>query len=86
MDLSTFDVTQNPWRCGELFDAIITDPPCTSFPLIYIMTLLSCGQMGYVQARSVLDAKIHVRHKKALHQLSYNARQSTLCLKRTQHS
>ncbi|KAI8993886.1 tRNA guanosine-2'-O-methyltransferase [Trametes punicea] len=27
MDLLTFDVTQNPWRCGELFDAIITDPP-----------------------------------------------------------
>ncbi|KAL1942032.1 hypothetical protein VTO73DRAFT_6562 [Trametes versicolor] len=27
MDLGTFDVTQNPWRCGELFDAIITDPP-----------------------------------------------------------
>lgn len=30
MDLFTFDVTQNPWRCGELFDAIITDPPCAS--------------------------------------------------------
>ncbi|KAJ3549722.1 hypothetical protein NM688_g5150 [Phlebia brevispora] len=27
MDLCTFDVTRNPWRCGELFDAIITDPP-----------------------------------------------------------
>ncbi|KAF7793904.1 hypothetical protein EIP86_005026 [Pleurotus ostreatoroseus] len=27
LDLCTFDVTQNPWRCGELFDAIITDPP-----------------------------------------------------------
>ncbi|OSD07105.1 tRNA guanosine-2'-O-methyltransferase [Trametes coccinea BRFM310] len=27
MDLLTFDVTQNPWRCGELFDAIVTDPP-----------------------------------------------------------
>ncbi|KAI0821690.1 tRNA guanosine-2'-O-methyltransferase [Trametes gibbosa] len=27
MDLCTFDVTQNPWRCGELFDAIVTDPP-----------------------------------------------------------
>ncbi|KAI0762102.1 tRNA guanosine-2'-O-methyltransferase [Trametes elegans] len=27
MDLCTFDVTQNPWRCGGLFDAIITDPP-----------------------------------------------------------
>ncbi|KAK7676869.1 hypothetical protein QCA50_020205 [Cerrena zonata] len=27
VDLSTFDVTQNPWRCGDLFDAIITDPP-----------------------------------------------------------
>jgi tRNA G10 N-methylase Trm11 len=28
LDLCTFDVTRNPWRCGELFDAIITDPPC----------------------------------------------------------
>ncbi|KIL65842.1 hypothetical protein M378DRAFT_192147 [Amanita muscaria Koide BX008] len=27
LDLCTFDVTQNPWRCGELFDAIVTDPP-----------------------------------------------------------
>ncbi|KAG9316557.1 tRNA guanosine-2'-O-methyltransferase [Chiua virens] len=27
MDLCTFDVTHHPWRCGGLFDAIITDPP-----------------------------------------------------------
>ncbi|TFK54530.1 tRNA guanosine-2'-O-methyltransferase [Heliocybe sulcata] len=27
LDLCTFDITHNPWRCGELFDAIITDPP-----------------------------------------------------------
>lgn len=27
-DFCTFDVTRNPWRCGDLFDAIITDPPC----------------------------------------------------------
>jgi len=27
VDLATFDVTRNPWRCGELFDAIVTDPP-----------------------------------------------------------
>ncbi|KAL6310395.1 tRNA guanosine-2'-O-methyltransferase [Sparassis latifolia] len=27
VDLFTFDVTRNPWRCGSLFDAIITDPP-----------------------------------------------------------
>jgi len=27
MDLCTFDVTRNPWRCGSLFDAIVTDPP-----------------------------------------------------------
>ncbi|KZT29058.1 tRNA guanosine-2'-O-methyltransferase [Neolentinus lepideus HHB14362 ss-1] len=27
LGLCTFDVTHNPWRCGELFDAIITDPP-----------------------------------------------------------
>lgn len=30
VDLCTFDITQHPWRCGGLFDAIITDPPCTS--------------------------------------------------------
>lgn len=27
LDLCTFDITQNPWRLGELFDAIVTDPP-----------------------------------------------------------
>ncbi|KAF8902881.1 tRNA guanosine-2'-O-methyltransferase [Gymnopilus junonius] len=27
IDLATFDITNNPWRCGELFDAIVTDPP-----------------------------------------------------------
>ncbi|KAG6850972.1 hypothetical protein H0H93_005841 [Arthromyces matolae] len=27
LDLCTFDVTKNPWRCGGLFDAIVTDPP-----------------------------------------------------------
>ncbi|KAH7921404.1 tRNA guanosine-2'-O-methyltransferase [Leucogyrophana mollusca] len=27
VDLCTFDITHNPWRCGGLFDAIITDPP-----------------------------------------------------------
>jgi len=27
VDLCTFDITRNPWRCGGLFDAIITDPP-----------------------------------------------------------
>ncbi|KAF8894113.1 tRNA guanosine-2'-O-methyltransferase [Infundibulicybe gibba] len=27
VDLCTFDVTKNPWRCGGLFDAIVTDPP-----------------------------------------------------------
>jgi hypothetical protein len=30
LDCLTFDVTRNPWRRGELLDAIITDPPCTS--------------------------------------------------------
>lgn len=29
LDCLTFDVTRNPWRRGELLDAIITDPPCT---------------------------------------------------------
>lgn len=28
LDLCTFDVTNNPWRCGGIFDAIVTDPPC----------------------------------------------------------
>ncbi|KAJ7593860.1 RNA methylase [Mycena floridula] len=27
LDLCTFDITRNPWRCGDLFDAIVTDPP-----------------------------------------------------------
>ncbi|KAI9442618.1 tRNA guanosine-2'-O-methyltransferase [Lactarius indigo] len=27
LDLCTFDITRNPWRCGGLFDAVITDPP-----------------------------------------------------------
>ncbi|KAF9054991.1 tRNA guanosine-2'-O-methyltransferase [Hymenopellis radicata] len=27
IDLCTFDITNHPWRCGEFFDAIITDPP-----------------------------------------------------------
>ncbi|KAF6761256.1 RNA methylase [Ephemerocybe angulata] len=27
LDLATFDITHHPWRCGGLFDAIITDPP-----------------------------------------------------------
>ena len=28
VDLSVFDLTHHPWRCGDLFDAIVTDPPC----------------------------------------------------------
>ncbi|POY73987.1 hypothetical protein BMF94_2798 [Rhodotorula taiwanensis] len=27
LDCYTFDMTQHPWRTGELFDAIVTDPP-----------------------------------------------------------
>ncbi|KAH8824086.1 S-adenosyl-L-methionine-dependent methyltransferase [Flagelloscypha sp. PMI_526] len=27
IDLATFDITWNPWRCGDLFDAIVCDPP-----------------------------------------------------------
>jgi len=27
VDLSVFDLTHHPWRCGDLFDAIVTDPP-----------------------------------------------------------
>ena len=30
VDLSVFDLTHHPWRCGGLFDAIVTDPPCSS--------------------------------------------------------
>jgi hypothetical protein len=37
IDLATFDVTHNPWRCGELFDAIVTDPPCK------FTTFINCG-------------------------------------------
>ncbi|KAG8886161.1 hypothetical protein FRB97_007199 [Tulasnella sp. 331] len=28
LDCATFDVTNHPWRRGEIFDAIVTDPPC----------------------------------------------------------
>lgn len=28
VDLCTFDITRNPLRCGQMFDAIVTDPPC----------------------------------------------------------
>jgi len=38
MDLCTFDVTNNPWRIGGLFDAIVTDPPCN----VIIMRLKRC--------------------------------------------
>ena len=34
IDLCTFDLTKNPWRCGGLFDAILTDPPCESQSLL----------------------------------------------------
>jgi len=27
MDCATFDVTRSPWRCGDIFDGIVTDPP-----------------------------------------------------------
>ncbi|GEM08499.1 RNA methylase [Rhodotorula toruloides] len=27
VDCYTFDMTQHPWRTGEIFDAIVTDPP-----------------------------------------------------------
>ena len=33
LDLCTFDVTHNPLRFGGLFDAILTDPPCKSYPV-----------------------------------------------------
>lgn len=50
MDLCTFDVTRNPWRCGGLFDAIITDPPCTYICLIesilYSLQLLDGVRAG----------------------------------------
>lgn len=31
VDCVVFDVTRNPWRCGGIFDAIVTDPPCRLF-------------------------------------------------------
>ncbi|KAG8997661.1 hypothetical protein FRB93_014021 [Tulasnella sp. JGI-2019a] len=31
IDCATFDITNHPWRRGEIFDAIVTDPPC-EFP------------------------------------------------------
>lgn len=54
IDLATFDVTHNPWRCGELFDSIVTDPPCTFFKLpslyhlfmVVLLTLLDGVRAG----------------------------------------
>ena len=53
VDLATFDITNNPWRCGDLFDAIVTDPPCMSVSLINskFMELIGTSQMVCVQAQ-----------------------------------
>jgi len=62
VDLATFDITQNPWRCGELFDAIVTDPPCEFSLSPSPLDLFSCWsqiQMGFVQARNVWEGGNH---------------------------
>ncbi|KAF5389449.1 hypothetical protein D9757_004270 [Collybiopsis confluens] len=47
LDICTFDVTNNPWRCGELFDAIVTDPPCNFVHSFYqVCSLLMPFQDG----------------------------------------
>ena len=50
IDLCTFDLTQNPLRCGGLFDAIVTDPPCKSplyaRPLDYFHSVLTSNTDG----------------------------------------
>jgi len=51
LDLCTFDVTRNPWRCGELFDAIITDPPCTLLDKPYDLMLIS-SQTAFVPVQN----------------------------------
>ena len=38
IDLSVFDLTHHPWRCGGLFDAIVTDPPCQLQIISYRVT------------------------------------------------
>lgn len=58
LDLCTFDVTKNPWRCGELFDAIITDPPCEfRVPCSWKLTL-NTAQMGFVRVLSAWAGKL----------------------------
>ena len=36
VDCATFDVTRNPWRRGNIFDAIVTDPPCSFLSTVYV--------------------------------------------------
>ena len=57
VDLSTFDVTQNPWRAGNLFDAIITDPPCKLILCIILCAVLNTLQMASGQEQNVLGVK-----------------------------
>ena len=37
LDCLTFDVTNNPWRTGGIFDAIVTDPPCAFRGALYTL-------------------------------------------------
>jgi len=54
IDLATFDVTHNPWRCGELFDAIVTDPPCKFIDFIdFAANMLTFEQTASVLVQSV---------------------------------
>ncbi len=68
MDLCTFDVTQNPWRCGELFDAIVTDPPCTfSIATVSLAAIANLSnQTACVPVQNVSVGKINDRPRKGL--------------------
>ena len=58
IDLATFDVTHNPWRCGELFDAIVTDPPCKFTTFIdFGANMLTYEQTASVLVQSVWDER-----------------------------
>lgn len=56
LDLCTFDVTNNPWRCGGIFDAIITDPPCKHLLVEYVVYNVM-SQMGCALAQKGWEEK-----------------------------
>lgn len=51
IDLCTFDVTNNPLRCGELFDAILTDPPCACFVFFTAFELKLISKLRWRESR-----------------------------------